>query len=104
MASTGRWTRSLAISRVHPAPRLDPHDACPWIPGFTLQNAKGMTTEWFERMLTAYVDAALDPDVTLTPKQRETARRCQILQRGLIRTGLDALVDERCGDDLMLRP
>lgn len=67
------------------------------IPGFSLKNAKGMTTEWFERMLTAYVDAALDPDVTLTPKQRETARRCQILQRGLIRTGLDALVDEATG-------
>lgn len=60
-------------------------------------NGKGMTTEWFERVLTAYVDAALDPDVVLTPKQRETARRCQILQRGLIRTGLDALVDEATG-------
>ncbi len=67
------------------------------IPGFALKNAKGMTTEWFERMLTAYVDAALDPDVTLTAKQRETARRCQVLQRGLIRTGLDALVDEATG-------
>lgn len=67
------------------------------IPGFALKNAKGMTTEWFERMLTAYVDAALDPEVVLTPKQRETARRCQILQRGLIRTGLDALVDEATG-------
>lgn len=67
------------------------------IPGFTLQNGKGMTTEWFERLLTAYVDAALDPDVVLTPKQRLTARRCQTLQRGLIRTGLDALVDEATG-------
>lgn len=67
------------------------------IPGFSLQNGKGMSTEWFERLLTAYVDAALDPDVDLTVKQRETARRCQILQRGLIRTGLDALVDEATG-------
>ncbi len=67
------------------------------IPGSALRNGKGMTTEWFERALTAYVDAALDPDVVLTPKQRETARRCQILQRGLIRTGLDALVDEATG-------
>ena len=66
------------------------------IPGLP-RNGKGMATEWFERMLTAYVDAALDPDVVLTPKQRETARRCQVLQRGLIRTGLDALVDEATG-------
>lgn len=67
------------------------------IPGFSLGNGRGMTTEWFERLLTAYVDAALDPHVTLTPRQRETARRCQVLQRGLIRTGLDALVDEATG-------
>lgn len=66
------------------------------IPGLP-RNGKGITTEWFERMLTAYVDAALDPEVTLTAKQRETARRCQVLQRGLIRTGLDALVDEATG-------
>lgn len=67
------------------------------IPGFSLNNGRGMTTEWFERLLTAYVDAALNPDVQLTARQRETARRCQILQRGLIRTGLDALVDEATG-------
>lgn len=67
------------------------------IPGFSLNNGRGMTTEWFEKLLTAYVDAALDPDVKLTVRQRDTARRCQILQRGLIRTGLDALVDEATG-------
>lgn len=67
------------------------------IPGFSLGNGRGMTTEWFERLLTAYVDAALDPEVQLTMRQRETARRCQVLQRGLIRTGLDALVDEATG-------
>lgn len=67
------------------------------IPGFALGNGRGMTTEWFERLLTAYVDAALDPAVQLTERQRVTARRCQILQRGLIRTGLDALVDEATG-------
>jgi hypothetical protein len=67
------------------------------IPGMALRNGKGLSTEWFERLLTAYVDAALDPSVVLTPKQRETARRCQVLQRGLIRTGLDALVDEATG-------
>lgn len=67
------------------------------IPGFSLVNARGMTTEWFEQLLTAYVDAALDPEVHLTPRQRDTARRCQVLQRGLIRTGLDALVDEATG-------
>ena len=79
------------------------------IPGFALQNGKGMSTEWFEAMLTAYVDAGLH-DALLTPKQKQTARQCQVLQRGLIRTGLDALVDEATGyqqvrpdDDLQLR-
>lgn len=65
------------------------------IPG-TQWAAIGITTEHFESICRGYVRALYD-GANLTERQREIAIRCAMLTAGLVRTGLDALVDEATG-------
>lgn len=65
------------------------------IPG-TQFKGSGLSTEHFEVILRAYV-RALYEKADLTERQREIAIRCAVLSSGLIRSGLDALVDEATG-------
>ncbi|MBT9137156.1 MAG: hypothetical protein DDT34_02243 [Firmicutes bacterium] len=65
------------------------------IPG-TQFKGSGLTTANFEMVLRAYV-RALYEKAELTDRQREIAVKCAVLSAGLIRSGLDALVDEATG-------
>ncbi|GAJ28148.1 P63C domain-containing protein [Acidomonas methanolica] len=65
------------------------------IPG-TQFKGSGLTTANFELILRAYV-RALYERADLTDRQREIAIKCAVLSAGLIRSGLDALVDEATG-------
>lgn len=65
------------------------------IPG-TQWPASGITTEHFELICRGYVQA-LYQGAPLTDRQRQIAIRCAVLTAGLLRTGLDALVDEATG-------
>lgn len=65
------------------------------IPG-TQFLGKGLTTEQFEIVCRAYVQA-LYQGANLTDRQREIAIKCAVLTSGLTRTGLDALIDEATG-------
>ena len=65
------------------------------IPG-TQFIGRGMTTEHFEMVCRAYVQALYE-GVSLTERQREIAVKCAVLTAGLTRTGLDALIDEATG-------
>lgn len=65
------------------------------IPGTRL-NGLGITTEHFELICKGYV-RALYEGALLTDRQKEIALKCAILTSGLVRTGLDALVDEATG-------
>ena len=65
------------------------------IPG-TQFKGNGLTTEIFEQILRAYV-RALHEGAPLTDRQREIAIKCAVISAGLIRLGLDALVDEATG-------
>lgn len=65
------------------------------IPG-TQWPASGITTEHFELICRGYVQALYE-GAPLTERQREIAIRCAVLTAGLLRTGLDALVDEATG-------
>ncbi|UHD44018.1 P63C domain-containing protein [Aureimonas altamirensis] len=65
------------------------------IPG-TQFTGRGMTTEHFELICRAYVQA-LYVEANLTQRQREIAIKCAVLTAGLTRTGLDALIDEATG-------
>jgi len=65
------------------------------IPG-TQFKGSGLTTANFELILRAYV-RALYEKAELTDRQREIAFKCAVLSAGLIRSGLDALVDEATG-------
>ncbi len=65
------------------------------IPG-TQFIGRGMTTEHFEIICRAYVQALYE-GVSLTERQREIAVKCAVLTAGLTRTGIDALIDEATG-------
>lgn len=65
------------------------------IPG-TQFKGSGLTTEMFELILRAYV-RALHEGAPLTDRQREIAIKCAVISAGLVRLGLDALVDEATG-------
>lgn len=65
------------------------------IPG-TQFKGSGLSTENYELILSGYV-RALHERADLTDRQREIAIKCAIISTGLIRTGLDALVDEATG-------
>ncbi|MGN6655981.1 MAG: P63C domain-containing protein [Rhodanobacter sp.] len=65
------------------------------IPG-TQFKGSGLGTESYEMILRAYV-RALYEKADLTDRQREIAVKCAIITAGLVRTGLDALVDEATG-------
>ena len=59
-------------------------------------NARGLLTDDFETIMGAFIDA-LAADAALTQNQMKMAIRCAVLSRGLLRTGLTALVDEATG-------
>jgi len=59
-------------------------------------NARGLSTDDFERIMGAFIDA-MAAEATLTQNQMKMAIRCAVLSRGLVRTGLTALVDEATG-------
>lgn len=65
------------------------------IPG-TQFKGSGLSTENYEIILRAYV-RALYEKADLTERQREIAIKCAVITAGLVRTGLDALVDEATG-------
>lgn len=65
------------------------------IPG-TQFKGSGLTTEVYELILRAYVHA-LHEGAPLTDRQREIAIKCAVISAGLVRLGLDALVDEATG-------
>lgn len=65
------------------------------IPGTQLKG-KGMTSDQFEIICRAYVQALYEK-APLTDRQREIAVKCAIIAAGLTRTGLDALIDEATG-------
>lgn len=65
------------------------------IPG-TQFKGNGLSTGNFEKILRAYV-RALYEKAELTDRQREIAVKCAVISAGLIRLGLDALVDEATG-------
>ena len=65
------------------------------IPG-TQFIGRGMTTEHFELICRAYVQA-LHERAALSDRQREIAIKCAVLTAGLTRTGIDALIDEATG-------
>ena len=65
------------------------------IPG-TQFTGRGMTTEQFELICRAYVQALYEK-ASLTERQREIAIKCAVLTAGLTRTGIDALIDEATG-------
>ena len=56
----------------------------------------GIKTEHFELICRGYVQALYE-GANLTDRQREIAIRCAVLTAGLMRTGLDAMVDEATG-------
>ncbi|UXC37160.1 P63C domain-containing protein [Cupriavidus gilardii] len=66
------------------------------IPG-TQFKGSGMSTETFELILRGYVRALSEAPEQLTDRQRSIAIRCAVITAGLVRTGLDALVDEATG-------
>ncbi|MFU5477209.1 P63C domain-containing protein [Pseudomonas aeruginosa] len=66
------------------------------IPGTQFKGG-GVATETFEMILRAYVRALHEAPETLTDRQKSIAVKCAIISAGLIRTGLDALVDEATG-------
>ena len=66
------------------------------IPG-TQFTGNGLTTAHFEMILRAYVTALYERPDDLTDRQRATAVKCAVITAGLVRTGLDALVDEATG-------
>ena len=66
------------------------------IPG-TQFTGRGMTTEHFELICRAFVQALQGPDSALTERQRQIAIKCAVLTAGLTRTGIDALIDEATG-------
>ncbi|KFJ54464.1 P63C domain-containing protein [Bordetella bronchiseptica] len=66
------------------------------IPG-TQFKGSGLTTESFELVLRAYVRALSEDPDSLTDRQKSIAIRCAVITAGLVRTGLDALVDEATG-------
>lgn len=63
------------------------------IPG-TQFRGNGLTTANFELILRSYVTALYQNPGDLTDRQREIAIKCAVITAGLVRTGLDALVDE----------
>ena len=65
------------------------------IPG-TQFKGSGLSTENYELILRGYV-TALHEKADLTDRQREIAIKCAVISSGLVRTGLDALVDEATG-------
>lgn len=65
------------------------------IPG-TQFKGLGLTTGNFELILSAYVKALYEK-VDLTERQRDIAVKCAVISAGLVRLGLDALVDEATG-------
>ena len=65
------------------------------IPGTQLRG-KGMTSDQFEDICRAYVQALYTGE-SLTDRQREIAIRCAVITSGLTRLGLDALIDEATG-------
>lgn len=65
------------------------------IPG-TQFRGNGLTTEIYELILRAYV-SALHAGAPMTDRQREIAIKCAVISAGLVRLGLDALVDEATG-------
>ena len=65
------------------------------IPGIQF-TGRGMTTEHFELICRAYVQALYER-AALTDRQREIAVKCAVLTAGLTRTGIDALIDEATG-------
>ena len=65
------------------------------IPGTQLRG-KGLTTDQFELICRAYVQALYE-GANLTERQRQIAIKCAIIAAGLTRTGLDALIDEATG-------
>ena len=78
------------------------------IPG-TQFLGKGMTTGQFEEICSAYVQA-LQSGEALTDRQREIAITCAVINAGLIRAGLDSLIDAATGyqyvraeDDLQVK-
>lgn len=66
------------------------------IPG-TQFRGNGLTTANFELILRSYVTALYQNPGDLTDRQREIAIKCAVITAGLVRTGLDALVDEATG-------
>lgn len=65
------------------------------IPG-NQKKTLGITTDNFELVCRGYVQA-LYQKAPLTERQRDIAIKCAVLTSGLVRTGLDALVDEATG-------
>lgn len=72
-------------------------------------NARGLSTDAFETIMGAFIDA-MEAEASFTDNQRKMAIRCAVLSRGLVRTGLTALVDEATGyqkvrsdDDLQVK-
>lgn len=65
------------------------------IPG-TQFKGNGLTTANFELILSAYVKALYEK-AELTDRQRDIAIKCAVISSGLVRLGLDALVDEATG-------
>lgn len=66
------------------------------IPG-TQFRGNGLTTTNFELILRSYVTALYENPADLTDRQRDIAIKCAVITAGLVRTGLDALVDEATG-------
>ena len=66
------------------------------IPG-TQFRGNGLRTASFELILRAYVTALHQKAGDLTDRQRDIAIKCAVITAGLVRTGLDALVDEATG-------
>lgn len=65
------------------------------IPG-TQFKGSGLTTANFELILSSYVKALYEK-AELTERQRDIAIKCAVISAGLVRLGLDALVDEATG-------
>lgn len=72
-------------------------------------NARGLSTDAFESIMRAFIDAA-NAGATFTGNQMKMAWRCAQLASGLVRIGLTALVDEATGyqkerssDDLQVK-
>lgn len=66
-----------------------------YIPG-TQFRGRGITSQQFEAILTAYV-SALQAGALTTERQREIAIRCAVLSTSFMRIGIESLIDKATG-------